>query len=192
MSDEEKDGFCKVWGSAVDGIEHTTDVQQAVCATFFLMLNSSKWRPHIPKEKLKLMEYFPNLPDDSNYITLCKNNVSILPWLRSRAEEAGEEGKEEVRWWKLWLTVLWTEYGSLPQDVKDQVLDVTKVVISKARHDANFISKVMAGKKQKYETQLGGYATTSLDAEAERLRARVEALNEAMEKFVEVVGKKAE
>jgi len=191
MSDEEKDEFCKNWGSAVDGIEHTMDVKGAICTTFFAMLNSKKWRSHIVKGKFKLMEYFADLPDDSKHFTECKKNASLLPWLRSRAAEAGDRGTEETKLWKLWLAILWSDYSSLPKGVRNQVLEVTKGVISKARHDVSFISRIVTTEKERHQTKLGGHAALSLDDEAERLRARVEGINEGIEKFEEAVGKKA-
>ena len=190
ISDEEKDEFSKNWGSAVDGIEHNVDVKKATCGTFFAMLNSKRWRPHILKNKFKLMEHFADIPDDSKYFIACKKNASVLAWLRSRADEAGSGGTEETKYWKLWLAILWSDYASLPKDVKDQVLDVTKVVISKARHDVSFISGIMAMEKGKYQTKLGAHAALSLEDEAERLRARVDDMDESIERFEEVVGKK--
>ena len=188
MSDEAKDEFCENWGSAVKEIEHTVSVRKATCATLFGMLNSEKWRSHIVGDALKLMMYFSDLPEDTKCFTLCKENTSILPWLRSRADEAGEEGVEETRLWKLWLAILWSGYGDLPKDGRDQVSKVTKAVISKARHDVNLISRIMAAEEKKYQAELDGYEATSLGDEPERLRARLEGLNESIEKFAEVVG----
>ncbi|KAF9647387.1 hypothetical protein BDM02DRAFT_3187988 [Thelephora ganbajun] len=173
MSDGEKDEFCKNWGSVVDRIEHIVDVKEALCATLFGMLNSKKWRSHIVKDKLKLMEYFADLPKDSEPFTACKKNASILPWLRSRVDERGEKGKRR------------------PKDVRDQVLEVTKAVISGVRHDVSFISRVMAAEKERYQAMLDGHKAASLEDEPERLRAKVEGLNEGIEKFAQVVGEKA-
>ena len=87
MSDGEKDEFCKNWGSAVDEIEHTVEVKKTSCTTLFAMLNSERWRSHLVKDKLKLMECFTELPEDSKYFTACEKNASVLPWLRFRADE---------------------------------------------------------------------------------------------------------
>jgi len=192
MSEEEKGEFCKNWGSAVDGIEHTTDVKKATCETFFAMLNSKKWRPRIVKDKLELMEYFTDLPDNSKSFTACKKNDSVLPWLRSAGvEEAGKEGTGETKLWKLWVAILWSDYTNLPEGVRDQVLEATKSVISKVRHDVSFISRIMAAEGERYQTKLSEHEVWSLEDEAERLRAKVEEMNEGIEKFEEVVGKEA-
>ncbi|KAF9642216.1 hypothetical protein BDM02DRAFT_3273551 [Thelephora ganbajun] len=172
----------------VDGIEHIVDVKEALCATLFGTLNSEKWRSHIVKDKLKLMEYFANLPKDSEPFTACKKNASILPWLRSRVDEGGEKGEEET---KLWLAILWSDYTNLPEDVRDQVLEVTKAAILGVRHDVSFISRIMAAEKERYQAMLDGHKAASLEDEPERLRAKVEGLNEGIEKFAQVVGEKA-
>jgi len=190
MSDEAKDEFCENWGSAVKGIEHTVGVRKAACATLFGMLNSEKWRSHITKDALKLMMYFSDLPEDTKCFTRCKESTSILPWLRSRADEAGEEGAEERKLWKLWLAILWSDYTNLPKDGRDQVLEMTKVDISKARHDVSFISRIMVAEEKKYQAELDGHEAASLGDEPERLRERLEILGESIEKFAEMVGKR--
>jgi hypothetical protein len=191
MSDEEKDGFCKDWGSAVDEIEHATDVKHALCATFFAMLNSQRWRSHIEKDKLKLVEYFTDLPDDSEHFIACKKNASILPWLQSKADEVGEAGTEGSKLWKLWLAILWSDYTNLPKDVRNQVLEVTKVAISKTRQDVNFISRILDAEQERYQAKLDEYGALTLEDEAETLRGKMEDLNGGIEKFAEVVGKRA-
>jgi len=187
MSGGEKDEFCKNWGSAVDGIEHTAEVKKASYTTLFAILNSKRWRSHVVKDKLKLMECFTELPEDSKYFTACKKNASVLPWLGSRADEGGEEGTKEP---KLWLAILWLDYANLPKNVMDQVSEATKVVISKARHDVNFISRIMAAEKERSQAELDKHEATSLEDKAERLRAKLKSLNESIERFADVVGKK--
>ena len=200
MSDEEKDEFCKNWGSAADNVKRSIDKRKATCATLFAMLNSEQWRSHIVMDNLKLVDYFTDLsddpklrfidlPDDSKYFTACKRNASILPWLRSKADEAGKEGTEETKLWKLWLAILWSDYVNLPEDVGDQVMEVTEVVISKARNDVSFISRIMTTEKEKYRQKLGKHEAWSLEDEAERLRIKVADLDECARKFTEVVGK---
>lgn len=190
MSDEAKVEFCKNWGSAVAGIEHTTDVKKAICGTLFGMMNSKRWRSHIVKDKLRLMAYFPDLPEESKHFIACKKNASILPWLRSRADEAGADG-EEMKLWRLWLGILWSDYADLPEGVRDQVLEATKVVTSKARHDVCFILRIMTTEKERYKAKLDEYEAASLEDEPERLRVRLEGLNVSIEKFTEVAGKEA-
>lgn len=189
MSDEEKGEFCKNWASMVDSIAHTEDVKQAACGTFFGMVNSKKWRSHISK-KLNLMEYFTNLPDDSETLVASKRNTSILPWLRSGTGEAGG-GKERLKFWKLWLAILWSDYTNLPENVETQVLEVTEAVISKTRYDVNFISRIMFAEKEKYQAKLDDHEAVSSDGGLEKWRARAETLTENIEKFDEVVGKRA-
>lgn len=193
MPDEQKAEFCKNWSSAVDGIEHTHDVKKATASTLFSLLNSNKWRPHINEDKLKLMEWFTVLPDESKPFSACKKNPEILSWLRSKAETPTEgEGKNSSKanqgLMKLWLAILWLDYVELPEAVRDQVLEVTKVVISKVRHDVNFVTVVMEAEKERYQTELKEYPLWSIDDKATTLRTRVDNLNSSMEKFLGVVG----
>lgn len=186
MSDEEKDGFCKNWLSTLDGMEITDQVKEAACTTFLAVLNSRRWRSHMPEETLKTISWITDLPLECKYLTACKENTSILPWLRSRVGEDTEKTKV----WKLWLAILWSDYTNLPKNVGDQVLDVTKVVISKVRHDVSFISRITIAEREKYEDKLGDYEAVSLEDEPEKLRAKVESLRESIEKFDEVIGRK--
>jgi len=193
VPDDQKTEFCKNWASAVDGIEHTFDVKKAASSTLFSMLNSNKWRSHITEDKLKLMEWFTVLPDESKPINACKKNAEILPWLKCKAENPTEgEGKNSAKanqgLMKLWLAILWLDYVNLPETVRDQVLEMTKVVISKVRYDVNFVMVVMEAEKERYQTELKEYPLWSIDDKATALRLRVDNLNNSMEKFLEVVG----
>ena len=193
MPDDQKAEFCKNWASAVDGIEHTYDVKKATSSTLFSMLNSRKWRSHIPEDKWKLVEWFTVVPEESKPFNACKKNVEILPWLQSKGEKPTEgEGKNNAKTnqglVKLWLAILWLDWATLPEPVRDQVLETTSLVISKARHDVNFIRVVMEAEKERYQTELKEYPLWSIDDKATVLRTRVDDLNTSMEKFLEVVG----
>ena len=193
MSEDQRAEFCKNWASAVDGIEHTYDVKKATSSTLFSMLNSNKWRSHIAEDKWKLMEWFTVLPDENKPLNACKKNPEILPWLRSKAENATEgEGKSSAKTnqglMKLWLAILWLDYVTLPEAVRDQVLETTKLVISKVRHDVNFVMVVMEAEKERYQTELKEYPLWSIDDKATALRTRVDNLSSSMEKFLEAVG----
>jgi hypothetical protein len=196
MSDDQKTEFGKNWASAVDGIEHTFDVKKATSSTLFSMLNSNKWRSHITEDKWKLMECFTVLPNDSKPFNACKKNPEILPWLKSKAESPSEgDGKNNAKanegLMKLWLAILWLDYPNLPEAVSDQVLEMTKVVISKVRHDVHFITVVMEAEKERYETELKEYPLWSIDDKATTLRTRVENLKSSIEKFLKVVEESA-
>jgi len=144
------------------------------------------------KDKFKLMEYFTDLPHDARSLVACKMNPSVLSWLQSRVDEAGEESTEGAKSWKLWLAILWLDYSNLPKNVRDQVLEATKKIVSKARHQASFISCIMATEKGRYQQNLDEHKAWSLEGEAERLRARVNDLDENIGKFAEVVGKRGD
>ena len=193
IPDDQKTEFCKNWASAVDGIEHTYDVKKATGSTLFAMMNSSRWRSYITEDKWRLMEWFTLLPEESKPFNACKKNPEILPWLQSKAENPTEgEGKNSAKanqgLMKLWLAILWSDYVNLPEAVRDQVLEMTKVVISKVRHDVKFITVVMEAEKERYQTELKDYPLWSIEDKATSLRTRVDSLSSSMEKFLETVG----
>lgn len=193
IPDDQKTEFCKNWATAVDGIEHTYDVKKATSSTLFSMLNSNKWRSHIAEDKWKLMEWFTVLPEESKPFNACKKNVEILPWLKSKAENPTEgEGMNSAKanqgLMKLWLAILWLDYVNLPEAVRDQVLEMTRVVISKVRHDVNFVTVVMEAERERYQTELKEYPLWSIDDKATALRTRVDNLKSNTEKFLEAVG----
>lgn len=74
--------LCAGWASSVDGIEHTCDVQEAVLAVLFGMINSPHWRPHIVPNKWKLSEYFSSVPDDSQPLRRCLDNPDLIDAIR--------------------------------------------------------------------------------------------------------------
>ena len=80
MKPDQMRSLCVDWASAVDGIEHTYDVQKATLAVLFGMIDSPHWRPHIVLEKLKLLRYFMSAPDDSQ-------PHPELGWTRSRTPQ---------------------------------------------------------------------------------------------------------
>jgi len=78
MEPDQMRSLCVDWASAVDGIEHTYDVQKATLAVLFGMVNSSHWRPHIVTEKWKLLEYFTLVPDDSQPLRRCIDDPELM------------------------------------------------------------------------------------------------------------------
>jgi hypothetical protein len=157
------------------------------------MLNSNKWRSHITEDKLKLMEWFTVLPEESKSFNACKRNPEILSWLKLKTENPSEgEGKNSAKanqgLMKLWLAILWLDFMNLPEVVKVPVLEMTKVVISKARHDVNFVTSVMEAETERYQAELKEYPLWSIDDKASALRTKVDNLNISKEKFLEAVG----
>ena len=119
MKPSQMAALCADWASAVDGIEHTLDVQKATLTVLFGMINSSYWRPHIVQSKWKLLEYFTAVPEDSQPLKRCLENSELTSAIR-------EVGNETAM--VLWLAILWLKYKWLLPEVREQLETVTKEV----------------------------------------------------------------
>ena len=117
MEPDQMRSLCVDWASAVDGIEHTHDVQKAALAVLFGMINSSHWCPHIVVEKWKLLEYFISVPDDSQPLRRCIDNPELIEAIKGAANPAAMD---------LWLAILWLKYNELLSGAREQLETVTK------------------------------------------------------------------
>ena len=171
MEPDQMRSLCVDWASAIDGIEHTVDVQKAALAVLFGMINSAHWRPHIVTEKWKLLEYFTSLPDDSPPLRRCLDNPELTDAI-SRVENPAAI--------VLWLAILWLRYTELMPEVRDQLETVTREVAqSRRRTDLDMYLSVMDGELRKAEDGLAHYTTWSTDPAAVALRTKIDNLQQA-------------
>ena len=103
--------LCVDWASAVDGIEHTCDVQKATLAVLFGMINSPYWRLHIVTGKWKLLEYFTAVPDDSQPLRGCIDNPELMEAIKKILNPAAMV---------LWLAS-WPKFKELIPQVQEQL-----------------------------------------------------------------------
>ena len=163
--------LCVDWASAVDGIEHTYDVQKAALAVLFGMMNSSHWRPHIVTGKWKLLEYFSAVPDDSQPLKRCLENPELTDAISQVNNPAAMV---------LWLAILWLKYNELMPEVREQLEAITKTVAQGTRRpDLDMYMSLMDSELAKAEDALGRYGTWSVDPAAVALRVKVNNLQEA-------------
>ena len=162
--------LCVDWASAVDGIEHTHDVQKATLAVLFGMINSPHWRPHIVVEKWKLLESFMSVPDDSQPLRRCVDNPELMDAIKNVANPVAMV---------LWLAILWLKYELIPQ-VQEQLEAVTKEVAQgRRRTDLDMYLSVMDGELRNTEDALTQYNTWSTDPAAIALRTKTDNLQQA-------------
>ena len=120
MEPDQMNSFCVDWASAIDSVDSTPEIQKAVLAALFGMINSSHWRPHIFPDKSKLLEYFSLVPNyHSKPFRRCLDN----PEVTSAISEMGDPAAMSR-----WLAILWVKYTELIPQVREQSETVTKEV----------------------------------------------------------------
>ena len=136
MEPDQMRSLCVDWASAVDGIEHTNDVQKAALAVLFGMINSSHWRPHIVREKWKLLEYSTSVPDDSLPLRRCIDNPELTHAIAEVEDPAAMF---------LWSAILWLKYKELTPQVQEPAVVRTfcvKTPIIVAKHDIKMVGMI--------------------------------------------------
>lgn len=113
--------LCVDWASAVDGdIEATDGPPPSTLAVLFGMVNSPHWRPHIVKEKWKLLEHFTLVPDDSQPLRKCIDNPELMDTIRN------EEGPATMA---AWLAILWYKHEELIPQVREKLERIMMEVV---------------------------------------------------------------
>ena len=114
--------LCINWASVVDGIgiEPTPDTQRAILAVLLGMMNSPHWRPYIPMDKWKFLEYFTSVPDDSQPLKRCIDNEGLI-------DAVNDVGNPRASF--LWLEILWLKYGELNPLIREQLETATNDVL---------------------------------------------------------------
>ena len=171
MNPDQMESFCVNWASAVDAIEHTDDVREAILAVLFGMINSPHWRPHIVPEKWKLLEYFTSVPDDFQPLKKCVNNPDLIDAISKVKNPAALVH---------WLTILWLRHKELTTRVQQQLQRVTKEVAqSRRRADLERCFSAVESESKKAEHALTKYSTWSNDPAAVVLREKIDNLQQA-------------
>ena len=168
--------LCVDWASTVDVIENNDKAQKATLAVLFGMINSPHWRPHIVKDKWRLLEYFSSVPDDSQPLKKCIDNPGLMDEIRDVADPTAMA---------LWMRILWLKYKELTPAVQRQLERVTKDVAQGRRraeldaHQAAIDSELTTA-----ENALTQYTTWSADPVAVALRTKIENLQHAKHALV--------
>ena len=171
MEPDQMRSLCVDWASAVDGIEHTTDVQRATLVVLFGMINSSHWRPHIVMEKWKLLEYFTLVSDDCQPLRRCIDNLALMDAIKNVENPAAMV---------LWLEILWLKYKELIPQVQEQMEMVTREVAQgRRRTDLDMYLSAMDSELRKAENALTEHNIWSTDPVAIALRTKIDNLQQA-------------
>ena len=141
----EMDSFAIDWATAVDGIEHTGDVQRAILTALLHMMDSLDWRPHIPEGKWKLLEYYPSLPDDCPPLKRCLENQELVAAISQVTDP------EAIA---LWPRILWLKYGELTATVQEALKEITRSAKGREHIDEYYLEAVESGLKEAEEERL--------------------------------------
>ena len=176
MEPDEMKGICVDWASAVDDIEHTSDVQKAALAVLFGMINSPHWRLHIVTEKRGLLEYFTSVPDDSQPLRRCIDNTKLMNVIKSIGNPAATVH---------WLAVLCLKYAELIPEILKELEMVTKEFVRDERRE-NFDGylSVMDSELRKAEDALTRYNRWATNPAAITLRKKIGNLLQARASLV--------
>ena len=180
MEPDQMKSLCVDWGSAVDGIEHTDDVQEACLVVLFGMINSPHWRPHIVADKWKLLEYFTSVPDNSEQLKKCLDNPELTDAISNVDSPVAMV---------LWLAVLWLKYKELIPEVQEKLETVTKEVAQGTkRANLDMYLSVIDSESKKAQDRLAEYGTLSTDPVAVALRTKVDNLRQARASLIAIKG----
>ena len=159
------------WASAVDGIEHTQDVQKATLTVLFGMINSPHWRPYIIPEKWRLLEYATSVSDDSQPLKRCVDNPELMDAIRNVENSSAMT---------LWMGILWFKYKELIPRVREQLETATKEVAQgRRRTDLEMYLSGIDKELMDAENALTQYNTWSTDPAAVALRTKIDNLQQA-------------
>lgn len=169
--------LCIDWASTVESIEHTYDVQKAVLAVLFGMIDSPHWRPHIVPNKWRLLEYLTSVPDDSKPLRRCLDNPDLMDAIRDVDEPSAMV---------LWLAMLWLKYTELIPVVREQLEAATREVVRGSRKtDLDMYVSLMESESRKAEEKLKEL-TWSTDPAATQLRKKIYCLKQAKEMLLSI------
>jgi len=178
MEDDQLKRLCVDWASVVDDVDHSRDVQirKSILAVLFGMINSPRWRPHIVTEKWKLLEYYASVPSDSRPLRRCIDNPQLMGAIKNVANPAALG---------LWLEILWSRYGELVPQVRNQLETVTREISQgRRRLDLDRCLKALDAELEKAENALTQYGTWSTDPTALALRTKMDNLRQTRDSLL--------
>jgi hypothetical protein len=162
----------------VDGIEQTKDVKRTVAFVLPGIANPAMWRPHIPQDKWKLLEYINELPDESSPRLRCEASEKFVSALKTMDNRG---------MLKLWLAILWRACADLKPVVAEQLVGNTRQVVEASPLDVGLFMAVMESEKTAVDNEMLVYSRWSIDGKAIKLREKTDKLQQAKKKLKDVV-----
>ena len=174
MGSDQMRSLCMGWASTVDCIGHTHDVQEAALVVFLGMINSSHWRPHINTEKWELLKYFTSVPDNSQPLRMCIDNLELMDVIMNMKDPATIT---------LWLTIMWYKHKELSPQVQER-LEVVTEVAQDNRIDINMCLSTIDSELEKAKETLTQFGMQSTNPAANLLKTKITNLEAAKTSIV--------
>jgi len=171
------------WASAVESVEQTPAVKLATLTVLLEMINSPHWYPHVPPEKLGLLEDLKSVPDSFQPLQNCINNLDLMGVIRDSDNPIAIVH---------WVAILWPKYAELESEVQEQLKTTTKEIVQNEQTPGSDASRSPIGKclldmtselrkvkdeLRKYPTWPPNPAAAPLEKKAEGLRLAVRTLD---------------
>ena len=177
MEPDQIRSLCVNWASTVDVMENTYDFQKANLTVLLGMINSPHWRPHIVKEKWKLLEYFSSVPDDFPPLRRCIDNPELM-------EEIKRAGNPIAM--TLWPMILWLKCKELIPQVREQLETATREAVRDGGMDLDMYLSTMETELRRTEDMSGQYVPWSTDPPAIALRGKIAGLQQAKDSLAAI------
>jgi len=137
MNSKQMKSFCMGWASAVDSVEQTPSVKMATLTVLLEMINSPHWYPHVPPEKLGLLEDLKLVPDGFQPLQNCINNMELMHVIRDAEHPIAIV---------YWVAILWPKYAELKSEVQEQLKTTTKEIVQNEQTPGSDTSRSPIGK----------------------------------------------
>ena len=154
MEPDQMRRLCTDWASFVDITVKTPRVKKEALAVLFYMINSPHWRPHIPTNTLRLLDWFTSVPDDSEPLKRCLDNPELTDVILGIADPAVVVA---------WLKILWLKYGELAPGVRGKLETATKETAQTRKSALDVCLSVVDSELKKVEAVLEEDDTSSVD-----------------------------
>ena len=168
MNDNEMKGLCTDWASAVDEVWGADGAGEPALTVLLFMINSPHWRPHVVRDKWKLLDH-PALLPDSQAFGRCLENPDAVDAILKVANP------DTVL---LWSKLLWLKYEMLTPAVREKLEASAR---DADRENVGLHLSVIEGELEVAERELVEYGQWSDDSKADALRAKIQCHKAAMD-----------
>ena len=151
------------WGKGLNPL-----LAEALVTTLMGLLDSPFWREYIPRERWDILQIIGaiggNLPRS---LHRCFKNLTIIPHLREMDRDDSGSGV-----FTQWVAIMWMKYPDLSEEVKIQLMKVTKEIAGWPENDISAYLTLLEGEIKRDEGRIGAHSSWSFEEDAVRSRTR--------------------